>query len=213
MTYVIKEYFRTIQGEGFHTGTPALFIRFAGCNMWSGKEGHRIRDARLNNAQCPKWCDTDFNGGMRMSREEIVGIVHANPVPLVVLSGGEPMLQLDEDLMDDLCDIGPTIAIETNGTVKPKFTGLPRRRLWITLSPKRPRSETVLLRASELKLVVPDYSRGEWEDFPAEHYYAQPRANGTIRDTLNEKATASLITREGGKWKLSLQTHKILGVP
>lgn len=216
--YAIKEMFRTIQGEGFHAGTPALFIRFAGCNMWSGHDADRLRDAQRNHAQCPLWCDTDFVGGMHMTAGELGSTVDGQgAVPLIVLTGGEPMLQVDDDILDALHDAAPEarIAIETNGTVKPKF-GYddrlpPNGWLWITMSPKLARERTVLKRASELKLVYPAYQPSEWQDFPAHHYFVQPCADQTIRQPEVERQAAEFVTNNY-RWRLSLQTHKVLGV-
>lgn len=217
-SYSIKETFRTVQGEGFHAGTPAIFIRFAGCNMWSGYEGDRMRDAARNHAQCPLWCDTDFVHGEKMTAVELGKYVEAqNPVPLIVLTGGEPMLQVDDDLLDVLHDAAPEarIAIETNGTARPLFHYDPMLPgngwLWITLSPKRARAATVLPRASELKLVYPAYEPVDWLDFPAHHYFLQPCADQQIRQLEVERQAAEYVTGQY-RWRLSLQTHKILGV-
>ncbi len=216
--YAIKEMFRTVQGEGFHTGTAAIFIRFAGCNMWSGRESDRLRDAQRSHAQCPLWCDTDFVGGTKMTAEALGKTVEAqSAVPLIVLSGGEPMLQVDDDIIQVLHDAAPEarIAIETNGTVAPKFDYdkvLPSNYwLWITLSPKRSRAETVLKRASEVKLVYPAYQPADWLDFPAHYYYVQPCADQSIRQPEVERQAAEFVTNNY-RWRLSMQTHKVLGV-
>lgn len=232
-TYAVKETFRTIQGEGYHTGTPALFVRFAGCNLWSGREQDRERDAVASEAECPRFCDTDFVGGERMTAEEIGAVVAEAGLRLVVLSGGEPLLQVDDALLAELHRVAPqaTIAIETNGTVWPKFRYRPAAHalldagqmadrdlyevvywLWITLSPKRSRSETKIDSASEIKLVVPAYKAADWADFPADHYFLQPQALQDRRDVDNEQSVANILSHFGGKWRLSLQTHKILGV-
>lgn len=225
MTYAIKEMFRTIQGEGFHVGTPAYFVRFAGCNMWSGRPYDRERDAIRTGAECPRWCDTDFVGGDKMSAWDIAKRIVASPaVPLIVLTGGEPLLQVDEELLDVLTDQVPEarIAIETNGTVEPKFARpswgetrqADRQRSipWITLSPKLSRERTKLEWANEVKLVVPDYAIADWQDFKADHWFVSPRALTTGRD-VDAEAAAALLVRDNYRWRLSLQTHKVLGVP
>ena len=216
--YAIKEMFRTVQGEGFHAGTAAYFIRFAGCNMWSGHDVDRMRDAQRNHAQCPLWCDTDFVGGTKMAARDIAKVVEAQqPVPLIVLTGGEPMLQVDDDLLDVLHDAAPEarIAIETNGTAPPRFDYdrlLPANGwLWITLSPKRSRERTLLERASELKLVYPAYQPADWADYKAHHFFLQPCADQTIRQPETERQAAEYVTNNY-RWRLSLQTHKVLGV-
>jgi 7-carboxy-7-deazaguanine synthase len=215
VTYMVKERFRTVQGEGHHTGTPAIFIRFAGCNMWSGREEDRARDARRNLAQCPNWCDTDFVGGTKMSARDIGTWLEAEHVtPLIVLTGGEPMLQVDDELIQVIHDAAPEsrIAIETNGTVKPMFWYENRKGcpswFWVTMSPKRAREETVLPWAHELKLVWPAYEPHRWTDFDAEHFYIQPQADREVRDEHNEHE-AALVVADGFRWKLSLQGHKI----
>jgi 7-carboxy-7-deazaguanine synthase len=235
-TYLVKERFRTIQGEGFHTGTPALFIRLAGCNMWNGRDEDRERDAQRNRARCPAWCDTDFVGGDRMTAREVCDLPGGSrPVPLIVITGGEPLLQVDPELLCQLENAYPEaqVAIETNGTLRPEWfpldgtashfiwdqyderrpsTGLLVRRPWITLSPKRGRAETLLPWADEIKLVTPDYSPAEWEDFPARHRYVQPRAHGVTRDEGNEHVAAMWVA-DNHRWKLSLQLHKVVRMP
>lgn len=227
-TYMVKERFRTIQGEGYHVGTPALFIRLAGCNMWSGRAEDRDRDADRHRAACPRWCDTDFVGGTRMTAEQVCDTpVGGHPTPLIVLTGGEPLLQIDGELLHELAVAYPEarIAIETNGTVRPEWFPLdgtarsicwdaePIVRVpWITLSPKRSRSETVLPWADEIKLVVPDYDPRDWEDFPARHRFVQPRAHGVTRDEDQEHLAASWVAANS-RWRLSLQTHKIVRMP
>lgn len=217
-SYAVKEMFRTIQGEGHHAGTPAVFIRFAGCNMWSGIDADRERDAVRNEASCPRWCDTDFVGGDKLTSEDIGRYLeHQDAVPLVVLTGGEPMLQVDNHLLDVIYDAAPEarVAIETNGTVRPRFDyneALPEReRLWITCSPKRGREHTILARASELKLVWPAYDPDEWLDYRAHYFYLQPQADQAILNEVTIDKAVKYVTANY-RWRLSLQTHKILGV-
>jgi 7-carboxy-7-deazaguanine synthase len=235
-TYTVKEVFRTVQGEGHHAGTAALFVRFAGCNMWSGDDEDRIRDAVRNEAECPRWCDTDFRAhdAMRWTSEELGSVVkdRVRGVPLIVLSGGEPLLQVDAALLDCLHNAAPhaTISIETNGTVSPRFdyggdylapdgnvdialASSLRPWLWLTMSPKRARASTRLTYAHEIKLVVPAYNPDEWADFPVLHRFVQPLAHGTQRDERSEHRAAMWVAHGDGKWRLSLQTHKMVGVP
>lgn len=219
-TYAIKDVFRTIQGEGYHVGTPALFVRFAGCNMWSGYDEDRIRDAVRNEAECPRWCDTDFrpDDARKMTADEIAAVVaeRTKGARLVVLTGGEPLLQLDENLLHAIHVAYPaaTIAIETNGTVAPRFDAETMPWLWLTLSPKRARAHTRLPWAHELKLVVPAYEVDEWDGYSAAHRFVQPLAHGPDRDYKTESLIAQQLALRGdGTWRLSLQTHKIVGVP
>lgn len=220
-TYIVKESFRTVQGEGFHAGTASMFIRFASCNMWSGEEEDRVRDAVRNEAECPRWCDTDFRpgGAFKCTSDEVAALVRDHRVPHIVLTGGEPLLQVDQELLLALQDVAPdaVIAIETNGTVMPKFN-LPDGpeytdgKLWLTLSPKRSRVRTLLPWAHELKLVVPAYDPAEWEDYPSLHKFVAPQAYGEVRNTKLETKVANWVAYGDGKWRLSLQTHKIVGV-
>lgn len=209
-TYSIVQVFGTIQGEGGLTGTPATFVRFAGCNMWSGEDAHRERDALRNEAECPRWCDTDFAPRERLTAAEIVTRVRAAGWrPLIVLTGGEPMLQVDNDLLNALGGIGVQIQIETNGTVEPKFHYRPG--VYITLSPKVSRARIKLTQADELKLVWPAYVAEEWVTFPARHRFLQPQADFDGRNLENEGKLVEYVQTHGD-WRLSLQTHKILGV-
>lgn len=210
-TYSIVSIFGTIQGEGALAGTPATFVRFGGCNMWSGVDAHRERDAERNGAECPKWCDTDFRPRERVFAAEIVERIKATgDRPLVVLTGGEPMLQVDNLLIDALHATRARIQIETNGTVEPDFEM--RSRVWVTMSPKLPRHRTVLVAANELKLVYPAHDPEDWASFPAQHRLIQPQAMMDGRDLKNEALAADYVQKHPD-WRLSLQTHKILGIP
>lgn len=226
--YSLVNVFSTIQGEGFHAGTPAVFIRLGGCNMWSGVEDHRDRDAERNDAHCPRWCDTDFRPRETISHDELLARVRAlGDHRLVVISGGEPLLQVTGELVTDLNRLATTVAIETNGTVKPAWyperhvdkyqTGAPG--LWVTLSPKkiggwdRLRPPTVLPWADELKLIVPDYNPDDWVRFPVSHRFIQPRAAREVIDPVTERDAATFVRANRLTWRLSLQTHKHLGIP
>jgi 7-carboxy-7-deazaguanine synthase len=210
--YQVKEIFYTLQGEGFHTGRPSVFCRFSGCNLWSGREQDR------DNAVC-KFCDTDFigtggeNGGKYKDCQELVGTIlrvwgseSTIASPFVVLTGGEPLLQVDDSLIECLHDKSCEIAVETNGTLLP-----PAGIDWICCSPKFG-SPLKLLQGNEMKLVYPqiglDPKSVESLDF--EHFYLQPM-DGPIRE--KNCLDAIRYCKRNPKWKLSLQTHKILGIP
>lgn len=212
-TYALATVFGTIQGEGGLAGTPAVFVRLGGCNMWSGIEAHRERDAERNGAECPKWCDTDFRPRTRLHAADIGDLVERiGDRPLIVITGGEPLLQVDDELLDHLLHRfqRARVQIETNGTVEPAFGY--RQRLYVTLSPKRPRAQTLLTTADELKLVWPAYNPDDWATFPARHRFLQPQADMEHRDDDHERALVEYLGNHPD-WRLSLQTHKILGIP
>jgi organic radical activating enzyme len=221
MTYAVKSIFRTIQGEGFHAGRAAVFVRFAGCNMWTGKDATRARDAERQGAQCPLWCDTDFVGGEKLSALDIAERVGelANGATLVVLTGGEPLLQVDEALIKAFYGATTaTIAIETNGSlaIDRNFGPL----VWVTLSPKLTRERMQLERADEIKVVYPAYDPADWDDFPADHRFVQPcdpsamlAIKGLTKARRNVRDLAVNYVMEHPRWRLSLQTHKDLGIP
>jgi len=208
--YKIKEIFLTKQGEGYHTGRKSVFIRFSGCNLWSGIE--KDRDKAICN-----WCDTDFVGtnglnGGKYSIDQIIQLVWdlwpANilDAPYIVCTGGEPLLQLDQFFVDEMHRNGFEIAIETNGTCIP-----PNKIDWICVSPKN-NADLVLKTGDELKLVYPqsNFSPQQFEKFNFNHFFIQPM-DGTHYDK-NEKMSKEFI-KKNPHWKLSLQTHKILGFP
>jgi 7-carboxy-7-deazaguanine synthase (Cx14CxxC type) len=210
MSYVVKEIFLTLQGEGFHVGTPAVFCRFSGCNLWTGREEHR------EIAACP-FCDTDFvgtdgpGGGHFQSPHELANAVeHAWAPPsdvgrFVVCTGGEPLLQLDDALVEALHDRGFRVAIETNGTLL-----APPGIDWICVSPKAG-VPLVLDRAHELKLVYPQAGAdpADFERFACDHLFLQPM-DGAHRDDNTAQAVAYCLDHP--RWRLSLQTHKYLGI-
>lgn len=226
--YTVKSIFPTIQGEGFYSGVPAVFCRFSSCNMWSGVDAHRARDAERNQARCPLWCDTDFRGGDRFDSEQLaIAVAGIQTVQhLVVITGGEPLLQLDQELIDALLRylrMGTRIAVETNGTVEPQFdadAGL----VWITMSPKRSRALTVLRWCDELKLVHPAYDPAEWADFPARHRWIQPcdvtvgsetpvPESLLVRQAAVHRDAAAFVAGQDAGWRMSAQAHKLWGVP
>jgi 7-carboxy-7-deazaguanine synthase len=211
MSYLVKEVFFTLQGEGFNTGTPAVFCRFAGCNLWSGREEHR------SIAIC-QFCDTDFvgtngpGGGKFPTADDLADTVEAawHPGPkgdrLVVCTGGEPLLQLDAALVEALHTRGFRIAIETNGTCEP-----PPGIDWTCVSPKA--GANLLLRSGdELKLVFPQsgIDPRDVDGLDFDHFFLQPM-DGPDLDKNTTLAVAYCM--EHPRWRLSLQTHKYLGIP
>lgn len=217
MTYAVKEIFLTLQGEGVHAGRRAVFCRFSGCNLWSGREADRA------GAIC-SFCDTDFVGmdGENGGRFDGAGALAARISDLwgdarerrfVVLTGGEPMLQVDDALVDALHALGFEIAIESNGTLP-----VPRIIDWICISPKAG-ATTVQRSGDELKLVWPqagsDWAAMEGWDFA--HHLIQPLDEvGDVADAGARAAnlSAAIVFVQGHpRWRLSLQTHKLLGLP
>ena len=203
ISYAVKEIFATLQGEGFHALRPAIFLRFAGCNLWSGREADRA------DAIC-RFCDTDFVGGdSYRTAEELAGAVAEAGAPrFVVVTGGEPLLQLDEPLVGALHDQGFEIAIETNGTLLP-----PDGIDWICVSPKA-EAGLRLERGDELKLVYPQAGPGgapeRYADLDFRHFFLQPM-DGPDRE--RNTALAAGYCEAHPRWKVSLQAHKLLGIP
>jgi 7-carboxy-7-deazaguanine synthase len=206
-TYKVKEIYYTIQGEGYHTGKPAVFCRFAGCNLWTGREEDR------DNALC-KFCDTDFwgtdgvNGG-KYSKEELSllvrGLYKGKEDPFVVCTGGEPALQLDAAMIEAFHYQGLKVAIETNGTIALK-PGID----WVCVSPKADTHITVT-KGNELKLVYPQLENDptDFEHLDFDHFYLQPLDDERQAENIRECVQYCL---EHPKWKLSLQTHKFIGI-
>ena len=210
MTYSVKEVFLTLQGEGVQAGSRAVFLRFAGCNLWSGREADRAA------AVC-NFCDTDFvgtdgvGGGKFAEAEALAAHVaglwgEGREQRLVVITGGEPMLQLDSALVDALHARGFRIAVESNGTL-PAVAGID----WLCISPKAG-SEVVQRRGDELKLVWPqagiDAAALEAWDFA--HFLVQPM-DCADRDAALEASI--VLAMERPRWRLTLQAHKIVGLP
>src|SRR5215470_10448903 len=213
MAYAVKEIFYTLQGEGANTGRPAVFLRFAGCNLWTGLE----RDRDEGPGGCSRWCDTDFvgtdgvGGGKFASAAELVSAVAAHwPTsavrPFVVCTGGEPLLQLDEPLVAEFNRLGWTVAVETNGTVDP-----PPGELWLTVSPKA-NAPLRVLRGNELKLIFPQVGAEpeRFQDLDFEHFFLQPMDSPELQQNT-ERALQYCLAHP--RWRLSLQTHKILKIP
>lgn len=210
MTYSVKEIFLTVQGEGAQTGRTAVFLRFAGCNLWSGREADRA------GAACD-FCDTDFvgvdgpGGGKFADADALATSVAAQwpsgaAAKLVVCTGGEPALQLDAALIGELHRLGFEIAIETNGTI-PAPPGVD----WICVSPKGA-TEIVQTRGDELKLVFPqkDAPPERFEHLDFRIFSLQPM-DGPDRAANEQAAWRYCLAHP--RWRLSLQTHKYLGVP
>lgn len=212
MTYSVKEVFYTLQGEGLQVGMPAVFCRFAGCNLWSGREEDR------NSAIC-RFCDTDFIGtdgtlGGKYANADCLAHCIASLWPagddkhrLAVLTGGEPLLQIDRQLVDALHARGFRIAVETNGTVK-----APEGIDWICVSPKAGAS-WVQTHGDELKLVYPQSGLLPddlpWAKLRFDHYLLQPMDGP---NALQATAEAVAYCQANPHWRLSVQTHKMLGL-
>ena len=212
MTYSVKEIFYTLQGEGMQAGRPAVFCRFAGCNLWSGMEKDRTQ------AVCT-FCDTDFvgtdgeGGGKFTSSGELAKAIAAlwpkedsSGTRFVVCTGGEPLLQLDEPLVDALHAEGFEVAVETNGTQP-----APQRLDWICVSPKAD-APVILARGDELKLVYPQEKAQpeRFENLDFRHFLLQPM-DGPEREKNTQLAIA--YCKAHPRWRLSIQSHKILGIP
>jgi 7-carboxy-7-deazaguanine synthase (Cx14CxxC type) len=219
MTYVVKEIFYTLQGEGINAGRPAVFCRFSGCNLWTGREADRSR------ATC-QFCDTDFvgvgpDGGRFATADALADAVLARwprvaesmaqgGRPLVVCTGGEPLLQLDEPAIDALHARGFEVAVETNGT-QPAPAGLDH----ICVSPKAG-APLVLTRGHELKLVYPQaHADGDPSRFTSlqfDQFFLQPLDTGDALTTHASVRAAVAYCLAHPQWRLSLQTHKLLEI-
>ncbi|AOJ70423.1 MULTISPECIES: 7-carboxy-7-deazaguanine synthase [Burkholderia] len=210
MTYTVKEIFYTLQGEGANAGRPAVFCRFAGCNLWTGREEDR------DGAVC-RFCDTDFvgadgeNGGKFKDAESLAAKIASLWPPgeahrFVVCTGGEPMLQLDQPLVDALHAAGFTIAIETNGSL-PVLESID----WVCVSPKAD-APLVVTKGNELKVVVPQDNQrlADYAKLDFDHFLVQPM-DGPSRE-LNTKLAIDWCKRHP-QWRLSMQTHKYLNIP
>lgn len=210
MTYSVREIFHTLQGEGLNTGRAAVFLRFAGCNLWSGREEHRPL------AVC-QFCDTEFvgtggpGGGKFRGAESLATAVSerwpsdAQGPKLVVCTGGEPLLQLDEAAIDALHDHGFEVAVETNGTL-PAPAGID----WLCVSPKAG-AGLVQKQGDELKLVYPQpgLDPADLENLDFHHYLLQPMDSLELAE--NTRAAVAYCLAHP-RWRLSLQTHKVLGI-
>ena len=210
MAYAVKEIFLSLQGEGHHAGRVTIFCRFAGCNLWSGLEKHRFK------AKC-RFCDTDFvgtdgtYGDKYKTAQELAGMLYSlwpqakDGTPYVVFTGGEPMLQLDKELIEACKKLGFEIGLETNGT-KVVVEGVD----WICVSPK-PRSKLIQKEGHELKLIYPqeesEMAPHHFQNLEFQYFYLQPMdgIEGSVQQTIDYCLTHP-------QWKLSLQSHKLLGL-
>lgn len=211
MTYSIKETHYTLQGEGVHAGRPAVFIRFTGCNLWSGREADR------DTAIC-RFCDTDFvgtdgpGGGTFESAVEVASSAKqlwpemSGARPFAVCTGGEPLLQLDRTLVEALHAAGFEVAIETNGTLE-----APDGIDWTCVSPKAG-AGLRLTKGHELKMVFPQpgMDPGQFEGLGFQHFLLQPMAGPELERYSREAVEYCL---KHPRWRLSVQLHKILGIP
>lgn len=211
MTYSVKEIYYTLQGEGAHTGRPAVFLRFAGCNLWSGREAHR------QDAVC-RFCDTEFvgtdgpgGGKFETAAELAAAVSRAWPTDqesrYVVCTGGEPLLQLDRAAIDALHAAGFEVGVETNGTLQ-----APEGIDWLCVSPKGD-APVVQTSGDELKLVFPQAEPaaqpGKFEALQFDNFFLQP-LDCESRERNTQQAIRYCL--EHPKWRLSLQTHKYLGI-
>lgn len=210
MTYSVKEIFYSLQGEGAHCGRPAIFCRFAGCNLWSGREQDRA------SAQCT-FCDTDFVGvnGLHGAKyataaqlvDKIVSLwpKQSPASPYIVCTGGEPLLQLDDELINALHSANCIIAVETNGTI-----AVPSGVDWICVSPKGA-TELQQRMGDELKLIYPqrEVTPQQYSDLQFTHWYLQPMDGDNYQENLQQTIDYCLRYPQ---WCLSLQTHKIVGI-
>jgi 7-carboxy-7-deazaguanine synthase len=209
VVYTVKEIFYTLQGEGANAGRAAVFCRFSGCNLWTGREADRA------NAVCD-FCDTDFvgvgpDGGKFASAPDLADAIakrwpaHGDGRRFVVCTGGEPLLQLDEAAVDSLHALGFEIAVETNGTQKP-----PRGIDWICVSPKA-KAMLVLEHGNELKLVFPqpNLDPKQFEGLDFDEFFLQPMDGPDL--VVNTRAALEYCL-QNPRWRLSVQTHKVLGI-
>jgi 7-carboxy-7-deazaguanine synthase len=207
--YTVKEIFYTLQGEGANAGRPAVFCRFSGCNLWTGREPDRAT------AICD-FCDTDFvgvgpDGGKFATAADLASAVAAkwpagtHDYRLVVCTGGEPLLQLDDAAVDAFHAEGFEVAVETNGTREP-----PAGLDWICVSPKA-RADLVLRRGNEIKLVYPQpgLEPGQFESLAFDQFFLQPMDGPAL--AANTRAALAYCL-EHPRWRLSIQTHKLLGI-
>jgi 7-carboxy-7-deazaguanine synthase len=228
--YAVKAVWRTLQGEGAWAGRPAVFVRFVGCNMWTGYERDRERDAERTGADCPRWCDTDFTkeNALHFTADALADKIRriGEGIRFCVLTGGEPFLQADAALVRALHAAGFEIAVETNGTVAlaeafEDAAGTLAPPDWIVCSPKLPEDRLTLEWCDELKLVVPDYRPAAYARFAERvrphvvggrerrHLWLQPEDGPRLEEATHLAIETALAYPA---WRVSVQTHKILGI-
>lgn len=219
--YIINEVFDSIQGEGMRAGVRSVFVRFAGCNLWDGTPEGREK----GKAACARWCDTDFRGGERLGLDALLARMDALwPLPErglrnCVLTGGEPFLQVDADLIRALRVANWFTAIETNGTLDPDLDGIHLARAvdWVTISPKKG-APLVLRWAHELKVVLPGWTDDELLQLAREgsyyHLRVQPLTIGSLLSPETRAHTERCIefVMAHPEWAFGLQLHKLVGV-
>lgn len=220
-TFRINSIFRTIQGEGYNSGRAAVFVRFSGCNGWSGINQNRDKGP----LPCSRWCDTSFRSGTNYHLDDLIENIcdqaaadadgFQGQARFVVLTGGEPALQVTKELVDLLVRERFDVAIETNGTI-----ALPDAHMWITVSPKT--YDLKQRRGNELKLIHPTLDPARFVDLDFKHFFLQPLDDLTVDDKLEYgetipqtsiEACVEYIERNPYPWRLSMQIHKILGIP
>ncbi|MDH3649803.1 MAG: 7-carboxy-7-deazaguanine synthase [Saprospiraceae bacterium] len=208
--YSVKEIYFTLQGEGLQTGRPSVFCRFAGCNLWTGREEDR------DNAVC-QFCDTDFFGidgvqGGRYTAEDLAVKIHSlwphsirQETPYVVCTGGEPLLQIDQTLISALHRLDIEIGVETNGTI-----AVPEDLDWICVSPKAD-AECVVRKGQELKIVYPQsgIDPADYENWDFDYFFLQPMDGPTLAENTRKTVAYCL---EHPLWRLSVQMHKLAGL-
>ena len=223
--YAVKAVWKTLQGEGFWAGRPAVFVRLAGCNMWDGDAAHRERDFARTGAACALFCDTDFQkrGAARLTADDLTAeaLRVAGPVRFLVLTGGEPLLQADAALMDAFHGAGFSVAVETNGTrtlAEAFGADAAHHPDWVVCSPKLLDSATVIEAVDEVKLVVPGYrpeayaglaSRVRPHADAGQLLWVQPEDGPRLGAATR---LAVEIALADPRWRVSVQGHKALGV-
>ena len=213
----VVEVFETIQGEGSLSGCAAVFVRFTGCNMWSGHAQSRERDATRNYAECPRWCDTAFTAGETMEVGALLDRVmqYRAANELIVFTGGEPLLQLTADVLAAFRErTSAVLALETNGTVELGDRAFDH----VCVSPKVGAARLKVRKGNDLKVVYPAYSPLSYlQDTHFAHYFVQPLAQtsavgvSAIDDANVRRAIKFCL--QNPRWRLSMQMHKIIGVP
>lgn len=210
--YAVHSIFYTLQGEGVNSGQPFVFVRFSGCNVWSGREKDRERDSKKG--VCARWCDTVFagvdraNGGGTFTLDELVVSIstmcQVSGTPRVLFTGGEPLLQLDEPLLRQLETRSAFCAVETNGSLP-----IPHGLHWVTLSPKPPMPvHPSITQVDELKLVYPDVNPSDYANIETNHRWVTPRS--MERETMVQ---AVAFCKANPEYRLNIQDHKVLNIP